>query len=92
MLTYYLLKNGTEENEKDYASDANDSIVNSDDRTIDEAKLTIKPATITITVTANQTKMYGCAYNQVNTTSVYKYTYASGYNCVEGSGSNYDLG
>ena len=91
-LTYYLLKNGTEENGKDYASTSSNSIVNKDDMQIKEASLTITPATIDITVTGGQTKMYGCAYNSVNTTSVYNYTYGSGYDCTTGTGSNYDLG
>lgn len=91
-LTYYLLKNGTEENEKNYASASSNSIVNKDDMEVREATLTINPARIDITVTEGQTKMYGCAYNKVNLTSLYNYTYADGYDCTIGSGTNYDLG
>ena len=92
-LTYYLLKNGTVANSLDYSSNATLTIVNPGNKTVDEATLTITPATITIEVTPGQTKMYGCAYNGLNTTSEYTYTYADGYgSCVSTTGTNYDLG
>lgn len=91
-LTYYLLKNGTLDNEKNYSSRANLSIVNSDDRTLNSADLTITPSRIEITLTPNQTKMYGCAYNKVNTNSNYNYSYTLGYDCIENTGTNYDYG
>ena len=92
-LTYYLLKNGTEDNEKDYASAANKSFVDDDLLETIDGNLTINAAYITITVDPNQTKMYGCAYNSFNSSSQYYYSYTDGYsNCVTGAGSNYDLG
>lgn len=91
-LTYYLLKNGNNANNKDYSSSANTTVVNSGNMTLEEATLTINPARIDITVSANQTKMYGCSYNEINTTSSYKYGYDTGYDCVSGTGTNYDLG
>lgn len=61
---------------------------------VEEGSLFITPATLTITVTGMQTKMYGCAYNIVNTSSgIYVYNYQTGYsNCVEVDGVYYDLG
>ncbi|MBR3891272.1 MAG: hypothetical protein IKJ30_04285 [Bacilli bacterium] len=92
-LTYYLLKNGTVDNSKDYSSSATLTIVNPGNATVDKASLVITPASITIEVTEGQTKMYGCAYNGLNTVSSYSYTYADGYsNCEVGTGLNYDLG
>lgn len=60
----------------------------------------ITPATLKITVTSGQNKMYGCAYNAVNVNGSYKYSYTSGYSttdtdyisCVEGDEDYYDLG
>jgi len=93
VLTYYLLKNGSEENGKDYSNQATDTtIINPGNKTVAESTVTITPAYIDITVAANQTKMYGCAYNSLNTTSEYYYDYATGYNCVSTTGKNYDLG
>lgn len=92
-LTYYLLKNGTQANSKDYSFVSATTIVNPGNATVDKATLTITPATISIDVTAGQTKMYGCAYNELNTTSAYTYSYANGYEgCTTGTGTNYDLG
>lgn len=56
--------------------------------------LYITPAQIEIEVTDGQTKMYGCAYNSVNTTSNNSsYKYGEGYtNCIETTGQYYDLG
>lgn len=61
---------------------------------INNGGLYITPATISIDVAANQTKMYGCAYNSFNNSStIYDYKYGEGYtNCVEGNGTLYDLG
>lgn len=61
---------------------------------IEQGKLFITPATLTITVTENQTKMYGCAYNSFNNnSSAYGYSYEDGYsNCEESDGTGYDLG
>ena len=91
-LKYYLLKKGTVANNKNYSSDAVDTVVDSDSISLTEATLTINPARIDITVTAGQTKMYGCSYNEVNTSSLYSYSYALGYDCIEATGTNYDLG
>ena len=62
--------------------------------TITNGYLYITPATLTITTTSSQTKMYGCAYNTFNTNSgIYTYSYDEGYsNCIETDGSYYDLG
>lgn len=59
-----------------------------------EGRLFILPATLTITVTGSQTKMYGCSYNTVNTSNTSSsYVYSTGYtNCVESDGDYYDLG
>ena len=58
---------------------------------VTEGSLFITPATLTITVTSNQTKMFGCAYNQYALTP--SYTYGGGYaNCVDDDGDYYDLG
>lgn len=56
--------------------------------------LYITPAQITITVTDGQKKMYGCAYNTVDTdVSDSTYVHGTGYeNCIETFAQNYDLG
>ncbi len=53
-------------------------------------ELYIKPATITITVTQGQNKMFGCAYNTTFTGSTFNYTWENGYgdSCVEGTGTD----
>ena len=94
-LTYYIYLGQTREvdNSVDYTYDGTvESVVNEGDRDFIAGTLTINPATITITVTANQTKMYGCSYNALNVTSQYYYSYANGYLCSQGDGSNFDLG
>ena len=55
--------------------------------------LFITPATITIDVVEDQTKMYGCAYSSFNVTSNYPYTITGGYaNCdQENTAPNMDI-
>ena len=74
------------------------SKLTSDDLPIPAAvkgRVFITPAELTIKVAANQTKMYGCAYNKFNvdsTTVLNSYSYDTGYDCVETDGDYYDLG
>ena len=96
-LTYYLLKNAKRNADtiasKDYASEAVETVVNGTTREENPGTLTITPATLNVTTTANQTKMYGCAYNALNTSNVYNYSYNDGYyTCESGNGTYYDLG
>lgn len=93
-LVYYLYKDKVKvDGSIDYSVAADESVVNAADRDFTAGTLTINPATIKITVTGSQTKMHGCSYNEENVESSYNYSYSDGYsNCVEGNGTNFDLG
>lgn len=74
-------------------AEAVDSALTIDVPEVEVGYLLITPAQLTITVTGGQQKMYGCAYNVLNTSNTSSYAYNTGYSdCVEEDDDYYDLG